>query len=128
MEDADGNDLPLKEQMESLPVDSVDECQAALDEAKQKVLSIEHDPSIARQYEKAKEELEVSQAELDNLESSKEKRQNEMDQKFRPWEQALEGSVAQIDKRFSKYMTELGCTGKILTNLKLSSMAVPNVS
>ena len=113
LEDEDGNDLPLKEQLEALPVSDIHECEAAYEEAKQKAESIIADPNVVRQYTKKKEELEEAQAELDNLESSKEKRQNEMDQKFRPWKQALENSVAQIDKRFSKYMAELGCTGEV---------------
>ena len=78
LEDEDGNDLPLKEQLEALPVSDIHECEAAYEEAKQKAESIIADPNVVRQYTKKKEELEEAQAELDNLESSKEKRQNEV--------------------------------------------------
>ena len=56
--------------------------------------------------------MEEVQVELDNVTSSKEKRKNELEQKLKPREQALDESVAKVDLLFSKYMRELGCAGK----------------
>lgn len=109
--DSDGEDLPLKEQLDALAVNDLEDAKAALEEAQQKVDSIIADPNVVRVYETKKAELEAAEVELDNLTSSREKTLNEMKTKLVPWEQALKKSVSDIDKRFSSYMRELGCTG-----------------
>lgn len=111
--DENGGDLPLKAQLEDLPVETMEEAQAALEEAEAKAESIVADANVMRQYEAKKQEMEETQAELDNVASSKEKRQNELQQKLKPWEQALDEAVAKVDAKFSRYMNELGCTGEI---------------
>jgi chromosome segregation ATPase len=111
IKDDDGNELPLKDQLEDLPVDSTTECELALDEAVQKANSIVADSNVIRVYEERKREMEEVQAELDNLTSSEEQRKNALQQKLIPWEEALSNAVAKIDALFGKYMNEMGCTG-----------------
>lgn len=111
--DENGEELPLKAQLEDLPVEHVEEARAALEEAMAKVDSIIADPKVVRVYEEKKLELESSEAELENLSSSRERRVNEMNQKLKPWEEALSNFVSKIDAKFSNYMRELGCTGEV---------------
>ena len=103
--------MPLKAQLEDLAVEDMEDAKAALEEAQQKADSIIADPNVVRVYEAKKAELEAAEVELDEITSSREKIIIEMNTKLAPWEQALETSVSDIDKRFSTYMRELGCTG-----------------
>ena len=50
MEDESG-ELPLKAKLEALPVTTVVEAQAALEEAKAKINGIDSNPDVIRQYE-----------------------------------------------------------------------------
>lgn len=110
--DADGNELPLKAELEAIACETVPDAQAVLEEAEQHADSIIADPNVVRQYEARKQEMEQVQAELDNLTTSKERRIEELKQKLQPWEDALSNSVSKIDALFSGYMREVGCTGK----------------
>ena len=110
--DADGNELPLRAQLDAVACDSVPDAQAALEEAEQHADSIIADPNVIRQYEARMQEMEQVQAELDNLTTSKQRRVEELKQKVQPWEDALSNSVSKVDCLFSGYMREVGCTGK----------------
>lgn len=112
LEDADGKALPLIDELNDLPVETLEEAELALEEAETKANSIVADPNVIRQYEARKREMEQVQAELDDLTGSRERRLDELDQKVKPWEQMLDNSVAKIDALFSTYMREMGCTGK----------------
>jgi chromosome segregation ATPase len=113
LNDENGEELPLKAQLEDLPVEDVEEARAALEEARTKVDSIIADPKVVRVYEQKKQELEASETQLDNLTSSRDKRLILMTQNLKPWEEALENFVHKIDAKFSNYMRELGCTGEV---------------
>lgn len=110
--DEAGNDLPLKAQLEELGVETLDEALLALDDAQQKVDSIIADNNAIRAYERNKSELEDVQAQLDDLNTSEERRRDELKSKVQPWEQALTHSVTKVDTLFGRYMAEMGCTGK----------------
>lgn len=113
LHDENGEELPLKAQLEDLAMETPEETQAALEEAHHTANSIVADRNVVRQYEARQREMEEVQAELDSVNGSKEKRKTELLMKFKPWEQSLEESVAKVDALFSRYMRELGCTGEI---------------
>jgi len=111
--DDEGNDLPLKGELEDLPVETLDEAEDALDEAIRKADEIVADPNVIRQYELRQKEMEQLQMQLDNLTNSREKQVDALKQKVAPWEQKLLTQVAKVDALFSVYMRELGCTGEV---------------
>ena len=110
--DENGEDLPLKEELEALPFETLEEAEDALEEAIRKADSIVSDPNVIRQYEEMEQKIEDLQAELDTLKGSREQQQNTLNQKAKPWETRLSNQVDKLDAKFSVYMQELGCTGK----------------
>ena len=61
--DADGNELPLKAQLEALPVDNVEDAEAALEEATAKANSIvEVDESVINRYQQQEKDLEEKES------------------------------------------------------------------
>jgi chromosome segregation ATPase len=113
--DDEGNALPLKAQLESLPVTSVAETEAAMEEAKAKVNGIDANPEVIRQYHERKKEIELIRAQLSELTQSKHSKISDLEKKRLPWEQALENAVAKVNALFETYMAELGCAGKWLS-------------
>ena len=114
LEDENGNDLPLKAELEALAVENQHEAQAALDEAEIKINSIVADPKVVQQYEQRQQEIEQLEQELDDVTMSKDAKLKELDRKRVPWETALTKAVEKINAKFSFYMAELGCTGELL--------------
>ena len=110
--DENGNELPLKGELDALPVDNLEEALAALEEAEAKANSIVADPNIIRQYEERKISIERLETELESMTSDKEQRLHNLNLKREPWEASLENAVKKVDVLFSKYMKDLGCTGK----------------
>jgi len=114
LKDDNDNPLPLKARLEALPVDTVDEAMAALEEAEVKANTIDDNPDVMMQYEKLKYEIVAAKDELANLESSKEGRLQEIRNMQEPWETALENSIQKVNTLFASYMSELGCAGEIV--------------
>ena len=112
LHDEDGNDTPLKAQLEALGVETLPEALAALEEAEQKVDSIEADHNAVREYVRNKEETEHVRAQLDDLCSSEEQKKRDLEEKVRPWEETLTKAVSKVNILFATYMSEMGCTGK----------------
>lgn len=111
LKDEHDNDTPLKAQLEELGVETLPEAVAALEEAEQKVESIEADHNAIREYLRNKEETEHTRAQLDDLSSSEEQKKRDLEEKVRPWEEALTNAVSKVNTRFALYMAEMGCTG-----------------
>jgi chromosome segregation ATPase len=110
--DAEGNELPLKAQLDALPVKSVAETEAAMEEAKAKINGIDANPEVIRQYHERKKEIEIIRAQLSELTQSKDSKISDLEKKRLPWEQALENAVVKVNHLFEQYMAELGCAGK----------------
>ena len=111
--DENGEDLPLKQQLNDLP-DNMTELDEAIDDTQDKISSIHDNPEVMRRYERQKQELEAVQEELENLNESKERRRKDLKEKRAPWENALENIVKKVNVLFSEYMKELGCAGKVV--------------
>ena len=112
--DENGDDLPLKAELESLGVETLDDAVVALEEAEAKVKNIHADNNAIREYERNQTEMEEVQALLDDLDGKEKRQRAELESKAKPWEAKLSNSVQDVDKLFSKYMAEMGCTGKPL--------------
>ena len=115
LEDEDGNETDLKERLmvELAQFESIEYAQAALEEAEAKVNDIHSDPNVVRLYEEKTRKLEEAREDLDDLTSRKDKRLSELDQIKAPWIATLQTTLEKVDKRFSKYMSELGCVGEV---------------
>jgi len=111
--DADGQDLPLKAQLEELPVETLEEAAVALEDASAKVNSIDANPDAVRQYEARKQEMEDVRQRLEEETDAKDTKLKALDQERQPWEAALENSVHKVNALFGAYMQELGCAGEV---------------
>jgi chromosome segregation ATPase len=112
--DANKEPLPLKAKLEALPVETIEEAEAALDEQQAKANTIDDNPDVALQYEKLKAEIVETKDELENLADTKEAKQTDIDRLRAPWENALQNSLEKVNVLFAKYMAELGCAGQIV--------------
>lgn len=112
--DDDNEPLPLKEKLEQLPVETIEEAQAALEEADAKANSIDENPDVMIQYEKLKQDIVETKDELDNLGDAKDAQLQEIQRLKEPWEAALDNSLSKVNTLFAQYMQELGCAGEIV--------------
>jgi len=113
--DEDRNDTVLKERLtiELAQFNTIGLAQAAFEEARSKMNDIHLDPNVVRLYEEKKAELEETRQTLDELTSRKEKGVSELERMKEPWFETLKKTISTVDKRFTKYMSELGCVGEI---------------
>ena len=111
MEDESG-ELPLKAKLEALPVTTVVEAQAALEEAKAKINGIDSNPDVIRQYEQLQNKVAEAKEELAVMADTKGAQVREIEQIRETWESALKHSVSKISVLFAEYMAELGCAGE----------------
>jgi chromosome segregation ATPase len=112
--DEDDEPLPLKAKLEALPVENMEEAQAALEDAEAKANSIDDNPDVLLQYEKLKGEIVEIKDELENLSDTKDAKLQEIRRLQEPWENALENSLSKVNNLFAVYMSELGCAGQIV--------------
>jgi structural maintenance of chromosomes protein 5 len=114
LQDDEGNETPLKAQLEELAeFETIEQAEVALEEAEDQINRIVADPTVFRQYEKKKQELAAVRDDLEALTSRKEQRKTALESRQEPWEEALKTIISKVDQRFSKYMKELGCVGEV---------------
>jgi chromosome segregation ATPase len=115
LEDEDGNPTALKERLDAelAQFNTIGLAEEGLEEAESKINDIHSDPNVVRLYEQKKNELEDTQEELDDLTNRKEKGISELERVKEPWFETLKKTIETVDKRFTKYMSELGCVGEI---------------
>ena len=117
LEDESGNPTALKEQLEAEDglgrYEVVEQAQAALEEVQQRIQGVHEDVNVFRNFEAKQSLAERTQQQLDELTTGKEQKRRDMMHLAEPWETALEKVLNKVDKRFSKYMKELGCVGEV---------------
>lgn len=111
--DANGEPLALKSQLEELEHQTLHDVEAAHEEAILKADSIVANPAVIRQYAELKEKIEMKQAELEALSSSKNNKLGGIETKRKVWESSLQSNVVKINSLFTKYMAIMGCTGEV---------------
>jgi chromosome segregation ATPase len=109
-----GKPLPLKEELENLEYDSLEDIDAAIEEAEQKVNSIHHDPNAVRQYKENLAEIKKVENQLEQVRGSKDAIDRQIQQLLTPWKRELETSIERVNQLFEKYMAEVQCTGESL--------------
>lgn len=108
--DENGDELPLKAELEKLP-DNLNEIEDAMDDVSERISNIHENPDVMRRYEQQKRELFEITGQLENMQGSKEAKRLTLQNKRTPWENALENIVQKISVLFGQYMMELGCAG-----------------
>jgi chromosome segregation ATPase len=111
--DENGEPTQLKMQLEEIGLDNLNELDCAYEEAMAKANDIADNPDAIRQYEQRKKDIDQLEIELErrtNHEANKVKR---IDELGNAWERALMKHVSEVNKLFTTYMSEMGCTGEI---------------
>jgi structural maintenance of chromosomes protein 5 len=115
LQDEEGNETALKEklQVDLAQYETIDYAEAALEEVEHKIRSTFADRNVANFYERKEKELDVAQDQLHALTKGKDKKMEDLRTKAEPWQVKLHILIQKIDSRFSRYMSELGCTGEV---------------
>lgn len=113
LHDEDGNDLPLRAELESLGVETLDQVEVAMEEAEQKANSIDANPDAIRQFEARKKEIEQLEVQLEQMVQDKEDKTAQLDRNRKRWEDSLHDRIVETNSLFSKYMSEMGTTGEL---------------
>lgn len=113
IEDNNGQELPLKEQLSALGVESLAECEAAMEEAMQTANQYVDNPEALRQFEQKKEELSSLRDKLDELNESRDSKIQSIRKQADPWESALRNKLTKVSALFGSYMKEMDCVGEV---------------
>jgi len=113
LEDENGNELPLKRQLENVDIEGLVELDAALEESLRVLNQFDANPEVIRQYEKLKSEIEDIEAKLADISSSKDAELRAINEAREEWEGRLDNHIQKINGLFSTYMEEVGCTGEV---------------
>jgi structural maintenance of chromosomes protein 5 len=111
--DEDGNETPLKAQLEDLEVSDMTEVDAAIEDAERILKQYQANPEIILHYEKLKDEIEILEAELADFADTREKSIKMLTDLRKDWETRLTEYVTKINTLFTSYMAEMGCTGEV---------------
>ena len=111
--DENGNETPLKLQLDELEVSTVIEVDAAIEDAERIVTQYSPNPEVLLQYQKLKLEIEDIQAQLSEFTSARERSLNILSESRRDWEARLETYIDKVNCLFTVYMSEMGCTGEV---------------
>lgn len=91
---------------------TLDEVDAILAEAYDKINNIEDNPEVLRRYEERMRQIAETREELENLNEAKDVKRQALDATAAPWKASLENIlVHKVNSLFSAYMSELGCAG-----------------
>jgi len=112
MQDSNGNDLPLKAELEKLPA-SLEDIEAALEEAHLKINRIHDNPEVLRQYEDRLKEIARIKEQIATSSELHDAKKTELFSNLEPWEAALTNTVTKVNLLFGRYMEELGMAGEI---------------
>jgi chromosome segregation ATPase len=119
LEDENGESTPLHNAIQEMKRESqtqeleLEDVNAAIEELEQKINTIHNDPNVIQQYEATLTEIEAVEAQLAQVEGSKDSLGRKIEQELAPYKASLENSIQEINTRFVEYMKELGVTGEV---------------
>eukprot|EP00977_Amphora_coffeiformis_P025730 scaffold21715_cov116-Amphora_coffeaeformis.AAC.1 len=114
LKDDDGNELPLRGELQALGVETLAEVDAAYEEAEQRANGIVDNPEALQRYEDQKKKIDELSEKLEDAKSAKTGRMNSIKSRRRRWEATLDQTVAKINELFSGYMAEMDCAGEVV--------------
>ena len=113
LQDKDGNDTPLKQQLDALDVSNLIEVDAAIEDAERILSMYSANPEVVQHYNKLKDEIELIEAQLADCTSNREKGLQLLAEQRQDWERRLEKYIVKVNSLFTVYMAEMGCTGEV---------------
>ena len=111
--DENGDQTPLGEEIQALGHETVEDYEAALEDAQNKVNSIHDDPNAIKQYEDNLAEIERVQEQLEQVQGNKDSLDRQIEKVLSPWKATLHNAIEEINNLFTGYMAELGVTGEV---------------
>jgi structural maintenance of chromosomes protein 5 len=111
--DENGNDTPLKRQLDALDVSNLMEVDAAIEDAERILSQYSANPEVLLHYNKLKDEIELIEAQLADCTSTQEKGLQLLADQRQDWEKRLEKYIVKVNSLFTQYMAEMGCTGEV---------------
>ena len=112
--DASGIELPLKALLEELSTSTVADVEAAIEENRLRVDSMENNPGVLREYTRIIKEIEKAESERDRIVDGVSGSKSELENLFTTWNSRLENCVANVNRKFSTYMKDLDCAGEVI--------------
>ena len=94
-------------------LESVDEVEALLTDAQDKVNSIDDNPEVFRRYEQRTKEIAEARAQLEDLSEGQNAKIQQLEHNAGNWTTALQNSLEKVNMLFQQYMQELGCAGEV---------------
>ena len=94
-------------------LESVDEVEALLTDAQDKVNSIDDNPEVLRRYEECTKESAEARAQLEDLNEGQNAKIQQLEHNAGNWKTALQNSLEKVNMLFQQYMQELGCAGEV---------------
>ena len=85
IKDDEGNELPLKAQLDELP-DDMSELEDAIDDSKDKINSIHDNPEVLRKYEEQKKEITELRERLETHATEEDAKRDQLLSLKTPWE------------------------------------------
>jgi len=113
IKDSEGNPTELWGKLQELEYEELEDAEAALEEAQQKIESIHNDPNAIKQYNEVCEEVELVQGQLEEMEGNKSALGHQIQQVKDSWLSSITNCIIQLNASFVKYMAEVQCTGEI---------------
>jgi chromosome segregation ATPase len=113
LDDENHEPTKLKEELDSLGVDDLNELQVALEEYVVKANLVDNNPDVIRQYETTKREIHTLQEQLNSMKSSKDSKALAIGAISQKWEDKLDTHIKDVKTLFSKYMAEMSFTGEV---------------
>lgn len=114
LKDDEGNDLPLREQLEALQVETLHDLEAAYEEAEARANAIVDNPEALHKYEEQKQKIEEMSARLADAKEGQSRELSQVKLKRNTWETSLECHVSKINTLFSEYMKDMDCAGEVV--------------
>lgn len=114
IEDEDGNPLPLRQEMEDLGLDTLDQVEVAMEEASAKANAVAANPDVVRQYEIRKKQIEELEVQVEDMKQAEIEKTAQLERNRKRWESRLEEQIAMMNSLFTKYMSEMGNAGELM--------------
>jgi structural maintenance of chromosomes protein 5 len=109
----EGENTPLKAQMDAIDISSIIEIDSAIEDAERIISQYSANPAVLLQYNKLKIEIEDIQSQLAEFTNVRERSLTVLAEERHKWESRLESYIVQVNELFTRYMSEMGCTGEV---------------
>jgi len=110
--DHQGNELPLKAQLEELP-STLSEIEALIEENQMKVDAMVNNPGVIQAYMNNVKEIEELEKERDKMVDGVQGAKQELETTLNRWKSNLQNTMNSVNEKFGEYMKDLNCAGEV---------------